>query len=143
MVAVCLCRAFYVVLSLIDQLLCQFSNANVLSSIDLIFYTIFLKNSGMFAFGSHIIRVILSLWSYMAFSPVRLPIRIAKRREVKIGACRPGEVEFVDGLKAGEFVIIHGTLRARPDQEVKIITVETGKEFLEQRLKQGVGGQVK
>ena len=39
--------------------------------------------------------------------------QVAKRREVKIGARRPGEVEIIDGLKAGEFVIIHGTLRAR------------------------------
>jgi membrane fusion protein (multidrug efflux system) len=69
--------------------------------------------------------------------------QVAKRREVKIGARRPGEVEIVDGLKTGEFVIIHGTLRARPDQEVKIIAVDTGDEPLEQLLKQGVGGQVK
>ena len=69
--------------------------------------------------------------------------QIAKRREVKIGARRPGEVEIVDGLKAGEFIIIHGTMRARPDQEVKIIAVDTGEQPLEKLLEQGAGGPVK
>ena len=69
--------------------------------------------------------------------------QVAKRREVKIGARRPGDVEIVDGLKAGEFVTTHGTLRARPDQAMKIIAADTGDESLEQLLKQGVGGQVK
>lgn len=69
--------------------------------------------------------------------------QVAKRREVKIGARRPGEVEIVDGLVAGEMVIVHGTMRVRPGQEVKIIAVEAGDEPLEHLLERGAGGPVK
>jgi membrane fusion protein (multidrug efflux system) len=69
--------------------------------------------------------------------------QVAKRREVKIGARRPGDVEIVNGPKPGEFVTTHGTLRARPDQAMKIIAADTGDESLEQLLEQGVGGPVK
>lgn len=68
---------------------------------------------------------------------------VAERREVGIGGRRPGEVEILNGLEAGEFVIIHGTLRVRPGQEVKIIAVDTGDKSLKQLLDQGVGGLVR
>lgn len=44
----------------------------------------------------------------------------AERREIKIGARRPGEVEAVSGLKAGEKVIAHGTMLVRPGAPVSI-----------------------
>jgi membrane fusion protein (multidrug efflux system) len=62
---------------------------------------------------------------------------------VTIGSRRPGEVEITAGLEAGEFVVIHGALRARHDQEVKIIAVATGDETLEELLQQGIGGPTK
>ena len=65
---------------------------------------------------------------------------VSERREVRIGARRPGEVEIVEGLEAGEVVVIHGTLRARPGQEVEIIAVAAEDESLEQLLQQDVGG---
>ena len=68
---------------------------------------------------------------------------VAERREVRIGGRRPGEVEILNGLEAGEFVVIHGTLRVRPGQEVKIIAVDTGDESLKQLLDQGAGGLVR
>lgn len=68
---------------------------------------------------------------------------IATRREVTIGARRPGEVEIVRGLVPGEFVVIHGTLRARPGQEVKVIAVDTGDESLQQLLNKGEGSVTK
>ncbi|MGB3211062.1 MAG: efflux RND transporter periplasmic adaptor subunit [Desulforhopalus sp.] len=68
---------------------------------------------------------------------------VAMRREVAIGGRRPGEVEIVSGLTVGEFIVIHGTLRARPGQAVKIIAVDTGDESLKQLLEQGVGGLTK
>ncbi|MGB3224025.1 MAG: efflux RND transporter periplasmic adaptor subunit [Desulforhopalus sp.] len=68
---------------------------------------------------------------------------VAERRNVKIGARRPGEVEIVEGLKAGDVVVIHGTLRARPGQEVEIVAVADENESLEQLLQQDVEGRDK
>jgi membrane fusion protein (multidrug efflux system) len=65
---------------------------------------------------------------------------VAERRRVTIGARRLGEVEIRDGLEAGEFVVIHGTLRARPGQQVRIIAVATAGESLEHLLQQDSGG---
>jgi membrane fusion protein (multidrug efflux system) len=59
---------------------------------------------------------------------------VPQRRQVTTGGRRPGEVEILDGLRAGEFIIIHGTLRARPSQPVKIIAVDRGDEPLEDLL---------
>jgi membrane fusion protein (multidrug efflux system) len=68
---------------------------------------------------------------------------VAKRREVTIGNRRPGEVEIMAGLDAGELVVIHGTLRARHDQQVKIIAEDSGDQSLKQLLQQRVGGLVR
>ncbi len=45
---------------------------------------------------------------------------IAERREVGIGARRPGLVEITSGLSAGETVIVEGTTRALPGSEVTV-----------------------
>lgn len=65
----------------------------------------------------------------------------AQRRQVQTGTRRPGDVEIVDGLKAGEFVVTHGTLRARPGQPVEVIAIDTGDEPLDRLLTKGLGGQ--
>ena len=49
---------------------------------------------------------------------------VAQRRQVITGSRRPGEVEIVEGLETGEFVIVDGTVRARPGQPVTIIAVD-------------------
>lgn len=63
------------------------------------------------------------------------------RREVQIGARRPGEVEVLKGLSAGEKVITHGTLKLRPGQQVTIGAVDDGaqslREMLESKPKNG------
>ena len=46
----------------------------------------------------------------------------AERRIVRIGRRRPGEVEILEGLSAGERVIVDGTQKARDGQAVKILT---------------------
>jgi membrane fusion protein (multidrug efflux system) len=46
---------------------------------------------------------------------------IAQLREVQTGRRRPGEVEVLQGLVAGERVITEGTLKARPGQTVRVI----------------------
>jgi len=48
--------------------------------------------------------------------------QLAERREVRIGRRRPGEVEILEGLSAGEMVIVDGTQKARDGQAVKIMT---------------------
>jgi membrane fusion protein (multidrug efflux system) len=58
----------------------------------------------------------------------------AVRREVQIGVRRFGEVEIVQGLKAGELVITHGAMRVRPGQELTILSVDTGDQPLETLL---------
>jgi membrane fusion protein (multidrug efflux system) len=61
---------------------------------------------------------------------------VAEKRLVQLGSRRPGEVEIVEGLNAGDFVVIHGALKARPGQPVHIVAVKTGEETLEQLLSQ-------
>jgi membrane fusion protein (multidrug efflux system) len=43
----------------------------------------------------------------------------ASRREVRIGGRRPGSVEVLDGLAAGEFVIVEGTQKVRDGVPVR------------------------
>lgn len=64
---------------------------------------------------------------------------LAEKRQVQIGARRPGEVEIVAGLTAGEYVIIHGTLKVRPGQPVAIIATAEGGETLAELLKKKEG----
>lgn len=66
---------------------------------------------------------------------------VAQRRQVVTGSRRPGEVEIVEGLEAGEFVVVDGTLRARPGQPVTIIAVDGGDEPLARLLNRDRKGQ--
>lgn len=50
---------------------------------------------------------------------------LARRRQVEIGARRPGEVEILDGLGAGESVVVHGTLKLEDGAAVKVLGTET------------------
>ena len=59
---------------------------------------------------------------------------IAQRRQVTTGGRRPGEVEILGGLKSGEFVIVDGTLRAKPGKPVAVIAVDSGDEPLARLL---------
>jgi len=57
------------------------------------------------------------------------------RREISIGARRPGEVEVLDGLAAGDRVVSHGTLIVRPGQQVSIAAVDDGSTTYDQLLR--------
>lgn len=61
----------------------------------------------------------------------------AERRAVRIGSRRAGEVEVLEGLAAGELVITHGTLRARPGQPVTVRAVDDGSRSLTELLRDG------
>jgi len=47
--------------------------------------------------------------------------KLAELREVHTGRRRPGQVEILDGISAGELVISEGTQKARPGQPVRIM----------------------
>ncbi|ABS61799.1 efflux transporter, RND family, MFP subunit [Parvibaculum lavamentivorans DS-1] len=55
---------------------------------------------------------------------------VAARREVRTGARRPGEVEILSGLAAGERVVTHGTMRLRDGQKVNVIREEARERAL-------------
>jgi membrane fusion protein (multidrug efflux system) len=54
------------------------------------------------------------------------PDNVVERRRVESGRRRPGEVEILDGLQAGERVITEGTQKARPGQQVEILPGHSG-----------------
>ncbi len=60
---------------------------------------------------------------------------IAEQRQVRIGARRPGEVEIVDGVAAGDKVITHGNDKIRPGQQVKVLAFDNGSQSLEAMLR--------
>lgn len=68
---------------------------------------------------------------------------VARRRAVIVGGRRPGDVEILEGLVAGDRVVIHGTQRARPGQPVTVIAVDAGNESLESLLSQRPEGQMR
>jgi len=44
-----------------------------------------------------------------------------ERREITSGARRPGTLEVLSGLKSGELIVAHGTIRARQDMIVEVV----------------------
>ena len=59
-----------------------------------------------------------------------------QRRQVRIGTRRPGQVEILEGLTAGELVITDGTLKVRPGSQVSVRAVDDGSTPLHQLLQQ-------
>lgn len=55
---------------------------------------------------------------------------IAERRQVRIGARRPGEVEVVKGVAAGDKVITHGNDQLRPGQPIEVRGLDDGSQSL-------------
>ena len=58
----------------------------------------------------------------------------ASRREVRIGARRPGEVEILEGLASGERVVTDGTLKVRDGQTVTVTALDDGRAPLRGQL---------
>jgi membrane fusion protein (multidrug efflux system) len=50
-----------------------------------------------------------------------------EKREVQVGRRRPGQVEIVQGLRAGERVVVEGTQKARPGGTVEARLREEGR----------------
>ncbi len=61
----------------------------------------------------------------------------AQKRAVHIGARKPGVVEILDGLRAGDRVITEGAIKLRSGQSVKIIAIDDGSRPRSELLKTG------
>ena len=53
--------------------------------------------------------------------------QLVEKRAVQIGRRRPGDVEILTGLSAGELVIVDGTQKARAGQAVNILSTESNR----------------
>lgn len=62
---------------------------------------------------------------------------VVEQRPVEIGLRRPGEVEIREGLAAGERVVTHGSLSARPGQPVRVRAVQEAGQPLAELLRGG------
>jgi membrane fusion protein (multidrug efflux system) len=63
-----------------------------------------------------------------------------ERREVRVGARRPGEVEVLEGLAPGDRVVTHGTLRLKDGDPVAVRAVDDGRSRLPELLEAGSTG---
>jgi membrane fusion protein (multidrug efflux system) len=61
---------------------------------------------------------------------------VAERRQVDIGARRPGLVEVVKGLVPGDRVITRGNDKVRPGQTIEVLAVDDGSQRLREILEQ-------
>ena len=59
---------------------------------------------------------------------------VAEQRQVRIGARRPGSVEVLDGLTAGDRIITHGNDKVRSGQQVVVQAVDDGTRSLREML---------
>jgi membrane fusion protein, multidrug efflux system len=57
----------------------------------------------------------------------------AQRREVRIGSRRPGSVEIVAGLNAGEQVVVEGTQKVRDGAPVRTTEIAAGPDLADER----------
>lgn len=64
----------------------------------------------------------------------------AEKRQVRIGGRRPGAVEVVDGLTAGEQVVTHGHMQLQSGQAVRVSAVDDGSRGLSELLRSLPGG---
>lgn len=69
------------------------------------------------------------------------PSAKAESRTVETGARRGGEIEILSGLKDGEQIVTHGTLKLRPGAAVIVKAVDSGNESLGALLKQNTGAE--
>jgi membrane fusion protein (multidrug efflux system) len=65
---------------------------------------------------------------------------VPERRGVEIGGRRPGFVEVVAGLAAGERVVTHGADQVKPGEPVTILAVDDGSLGLSEMLARKSGG---
>ncbi len=60
----------------------------------------------------------------------------AKEIEVTIGTRKPGEIEILSGLNAGDNIIVHGIVKIKDNSEIKIKAIEDKDMSLQELIKQ-------
>lgn len=60
--------------------------------------------------------------------------KVPKRTEVKLGTRYPGEVEVKEGLKAGEVIVVDGTMKVMGAAQVTITAMDEGDKPLEELI---------
>lgn len=67
--------------------------------------------------------------------------RVARRREVTIGARRPGEVEVVEGLQEGQQIVVHGTLKVADGDPLRVLGVASDDHSISDILREQLEGR--
>lgn len=67
--------------------------------------------------------------------------RVARRREVTIGARRPGEVEIVEGLQEGQQIVVHGTLKVADGDPLRVLGVASDDHSISDILREQLEGR--
>lgn len=62
------------------------------------------------------------------------------RRAISIGGRRPGEVEVLSGLQAGDHVVTQGALKVRPGEKVIVSAIDDGSRPMAELIKPAEGG---
>ena len=76
---------------------------------------------------------------YVLIASPEADLHKVERRRIVIGSRRPGEVEVIDGLDEGDWIITEGTLRVRPGQQVDVRAVDDGSRTLRELLQHESG----
>lgn len=63
-----------------------------------------------------------------------------KRREIQIGARRPGDVEVISGVRPGEKVVVRGTMMVRDGSPVIVSAIEEKGDSLQDLLEKSKSG---
>lgn len=66
---------------------------------------------------------------------------IVREQEITIGSRRPGDIEVLDGLEAGDKIVTHGTLKISDGAEISVTAEEQGETSVGDMLKQGAARQ--
>lgn len=59
----------------------------------------------------------------------------ARRRDVNIGARKPGVIEVVEGLRVGEKIVTHGHLKLKDGSQVEVTAIDKGSDRLNTLLR--------
>lgn len=65
-------------------------------------------------------------------------LKTVEKRLVKTGARQPGQVEVLSGLLVGDLVVIHGTMKAKPEKPIMIQAIKKGDEPLIELMEKNI-----
>ena len=65
-------------------------------------------------------------------------IKTVEKRLVEIGVRKPGKVEILSGVVAGDLVIVDGTLKAKPGKPIMIQSIQNGDKTLMELIEKNI-----